>query len=122
MRSLQPGIESLDNQLLKLIKKGTTAIINVRFLKWAHHYGISVVWNLLHGIPGERAEDYENQLSILRLITHLPPPSSLPCIAVMRFSPYHFDAEAFGMARCRMALGNQPESSQKVNRSKTDLA
>jgi ribosomal peptide maturation radical SAM protein 1 len=101
MRSLQPGIESLDNQLLKLIKKGTTAIINVRFLKWAHHYGISVVWNLLHGIPGERAEDYENQLSILRLITHLPPPSSLPCIAVMRFSPYHFDAEAFGILNVR---------------------
>src|SRR5262249_5754033 len=101
VRCLQPGIESFDNHLLKLLKKGTTVILNVRFLKWAHHYGIAVIWNLLHGIPGERAEDYERQLAVLRLITHMPPPSSLPRIELMRFSPYYFDSEAFGIFNVR---------------------
>jgi ribosomal peptide maturation radical SAM protein 1 len=101
VRALSPGIESVNSHLLKLMRKGTTGIQNVRLLKWAHHYGMKLGWNLLFGFPGERAEDYENQLATLKLIPHLPPPTAGGRIWLERFSPYFLDAQAWGLHNVR---------------------
>ncbi|MBV8137610.1 MAG: RiPP maturation radical SAM C-methyltransferase [Deltaproteobacteria bacterium] len=98
--SIQPGIESLNTRLLRLMRKGATAIQNVCLLKWAHYFGMEVLWNLLVGFPGECAEDYERQMAVLRLIPHLPPAHG-GAIELHRFSPYYSDAEALGIRNVR---------------------
>ena len=88
VRVIQPGIESLSTRILKLMRKGATRLINVRLLKWASYYGMSVTWNLLCGFPGESADDYEEQKRLMPLLYHLPPPDGCGPIWVERFSPY----------------------------------
>ncbi|HEX2222891.1 MAG TPA: RiPP maturation radical SAM C-methyltransferase [Thermoanaerobaculia bacterium] len=91
IKVIQPGIESLNSHVLALMRKGITMLRNVRLLKWAYYYGMSVGWNLLTGFPGETAEDYEEQLKVVRLLRHLPPPRGTGRIWLERFSPYFFD-------------------------------
>jgi len=91
IRILQPGIESLSTHVLKLMRKGTTMLQNVRLMKWAHYYGIQVAWNLLTGFPGETRDDYEQQARLMPLLVHLPPPAGGGSIWMERFSPYFTD-------------------------------
>jgi ribosomal peptide maturation radical SAM protein 1 len=93
---IQPGVESISNTILKLMRKGVTALQNIRLLKWAQQYGISVVWNILYGFPGEPPAEYERMAEVLPSLTHLPPPET-HSILVERFSPYHQNPEAFGL-------------------------
>jgi ribosomal peptide maturation radical SAM protein 1 len=88
---IQPGIESLSTHVLDLMRKGSTMLLNVRLLKWAHYYGIKVAWNLLTGFPGETREDYEQQARLMPLLFHLPPPTGGGPIWLERFSPYFTD-------------------------------
>ena len=93
---LQPGIESLNTHVLQLMRKGTTALQNVNFLKWARYYGIVATWNLLLGFPGETAADYALQVEIMRHIPHLCPPGYVGRIRLDRFSPNFVDSSARG--------------------------
>ena len=95
VRAMQPGTESLSTHVLGLMRKGTTMLKNVRVLKWAHYYGINTAWNILFGFPGERREDYEQQLDLLHRLTHLQPPDFVGTIGLVRFSPYFFDSDSF---------------------------
>ena len=54
VKTIQPGIEALATSTLKLMKKGTTAFQNIRFLKHCVTYEIFPLWNLLVGFPGEK--------------------------------------------------------------------
>lgn len=90
--TIQPGIESLSSHVLSLMRKGITMLRNVRLLKWAKYYGIRVNWNILTGFPGEVESDYDEQLRIARLLTHLQPPFGANRIWLERFSPYFFDS------------------------------
>lgn len=91
---IQPGIESLSTRLLGLMHKGTTLLENVRCLGWASHHGMQVGWNILMGIPGEKAEDYEEQARIVPLLHHLPPPHDCGRIWLDRYSPFFLDASS----------------------------
>jgi ribosomal peptide maturation radical SAM protein 1 len=101
VRHLQPGIESLNTHVLKLMRKGTTALQNVRLLKWGRYYKVSMHWNVLLGFPGEQSEDYEQQLATMRLIPHLQPPESVGRIWLERFSPYYMLQQDFGITNVR---------------------
>ncbi|HEX8846366.1 MAG TPA: RiPP maturation radical SAM C-methyltransferase [Pyrinomonadaceae bacterium] len=101
LRILQPGIESLNTRLLQLMRKGSTALLNVRFLKWARYYDLVVAWNLLLGFPGERREDYRQQVAIMRLISHLCPPAYVGRIRLDRFSPNFTDSQQMGFFELR---------------------
>lgn len=105
VRDVQPGIESLSSNVLKLMRKGTTMLLNVRLLKWCHYYHMHVLWNLLWGFPGEKLEDYQRELAVLKLISHLPPPSRCGRVWVERFSPFFTRKEEFNLQDLR------PESS-----------
>ena len=72
---VQPGIESLSDHVLDLMRKGTTAFKNVELLKWCKEYGVKPLWNFLYGFPGETAEDYRGQIDLLQAIWHLDPPT-----------------------------------------------
>jgi ribosomal peptide maturation radical SAM protein 1 len=98
---IQPGIESLSDHVLKLMRKGTTAFRNIELMKWCCEYGVKPYWNLLYGFPGETAEDYEHSLALIRAIWHLEPPTGCGPIRMDRFSPFHGDPASFGMANVR---------------------
>ena len=97
---LQPGIESLDDDILKPMRKGVLAIRNVQLLKWCKEHGISVSWGLLFGFPFDTAEPYQRMAELLPLLTHLPPPG-LARVVLQRFSPLTRDAEEFGLRNLR---------------------
>jgi ribosomal peptide maturation radical SAM protein 1 len=97
VRRIQPGIESMSTHVLKLMRKGSTMLQNVRLLKWSRYYGIAVQWNLIWGFPGETERDYEDELAVLKAITHLEPALSCYRIWLERFSPYYQEQERFGV-------------------------
>jgi ribosomal peptide maturation radical SAM protein 1 len=93
---LQPGIESLSTPILRLMRKGVTALQNVRLLKWCAEYGIHVFWNVIYGFPGEPPEEYARLADLVPSLTHLVPFSLCP-LAIHRFSPYHDRPAEFGL-------------------------
>ncbi|MES5820390.1 RiPP maturation radical SAM C-methyltransferase [Streptomyces sp. RG80] len=93
VQQIQPGIESLNSRVLRLMRKGVTAAQNVNLLRWAQHYGIRVSWNLLWGFPGEIPADCADQAGILWQLEHLQPPGSASRITMERFSPLFDDRE-----------------------------
>lgn len=101
---VQPGIESLSSHVLGLMRKGVSAAQNVNTLRWAQHYGISVGWNLLWGFPGERAEDYSEQVALMHKLVHLEPPGGCGRIWMERFSPIFTDRARFPVAYVRPEL------------------
>ncbi|MBQ9030285.1 MAG: RiPP maturation radical SAM C-methyltransferase [Parasporobacterium sp.] len=97
IRNVQPGIESLNDHLLQLMRKGNTAINHVAFLKYCRAAGLLPSWNLLYGVPGEVQEDYEEMAKLLPALTHLRPPTSFTPISFQRYSRYWMEPEAYGL-------------------------
>jgi ribosomal peptide maturation radical SAM protein 1 len=96
--TIQPGIESFNTEILRLMRKGVTAIQNIQLLKWCFEYGIDPQWNILCGFPGEHPDQYKYLPQIFRLLFHLRPPAGISPVIFERFSPYHFDREKFKLA------------------------
>ncbi len=92
---IQPGIESLSSNVLRLMRKGVRAIQNVNLLRWAQYYGINVEWNLLWGFPGETEQDYADQAAVIPYLRHLPPPVNSARIWLERFSPMFTERDLF---------------------------
>ena len=96
IRWIQPGIEALHSEVLKLIRKGVTAIRNVQLLKWCRQNGVRVGWNMIAGFPGEQDQWYAEISEWLPLIEHLQP-CSLVALRYDRYSPYFKDAASWGI-------------------------
>ncbi|SDQ87759.1 RiPP maturation radical SAM C-methyltransferase [Actinopolyspora saharensis] len=90
---VQPGIESLSSRVLGIMNKGVGGCQNVRMLRDAGSLGMTVMWNLLYGFPGEREEDYTAVLRQFPALVHLPPMDGASRIALERFSPYFDDPQ-----------------------------
>lgn len=97
IKRIQPGIEALDTELLKLMKKGCTMLQNVQTLKIAAENGLSVAWNLLYGFPGENPAAYERATRLMPKLRHLQPPATTGRVLADRFSPYFQHPELFGV-------------------------
>jgi ribosomal peptide maturation radical SAM protein 1 len=97
VRWIQPGIESLNTEILKLMKKGVSAIQNIQMLKWSAEFGIRVTWNVITGIPGEDPDAYLQMKQIMPLLHHLFPPTSASPFQLHRFSPYFDQQELYGL-------------------------
>jgi ribosomal peptide maturation radical SAM protein 1 len=102
---IQPGVESLNSQVLKLMRKGISAAQNVNLLRWTHYYNVMVSWNIIWGFPGEAEADYQEQAALLRHLIHLPPPTGCGQIWMERFSPI------FGARDLFPTVFRRPESS-----------
>jgi ribosomal peptide maturation radical SAM protein 1 len=92
---IQPGIESLNSNVLRLMRKGVRASQNINLLRWAQYYGIKVDWNLLWGFPGETEQDYADQAALMPHLRHLTPPVSCARIWLERFSPIFTEQDTF---------------------------
>lgn len=97
VRWVQPGIESLDADLLHLMKKGVSPLQNVQLLKWCQELGIFCGWNLLFGLPGEQAASYTRMAELIPKLSHLTPPSGGGRFQLHRFSPYFDKPEDYGI-------------------------
>jgi ribosomal peptide maturation radical SAM protein 1 len=103
IRGLQPGIESLSDEVLDLMRKGCSAAQNVQLLRWGKELGIELHYNLLYGFPRESDAAYDEMLSLLPLLHHLQPPEACGPVRLDRFSPFFEDPASFGIARVRPA-------------------
>ena len=95
VRWIQPGLENLDDRILKIMDKGTTAAVNLQLLKWAREFGVSVSWNFLVGFPGEQDEWYGQMVEWLPWLVHLQPPQGVFRARFDRYSPYQSEPERY---------------------------
>lgn len=105
IRRITPGIESLDSQILRLMRKGCTTTQNMQLLKWAREFGIQVNWLFLSGFPGEDPNAYQRMADMIPALVHLQPPetSGLSRLRLDRFSPYFQQPETHGIVGVRPA-------------------
>ncbi|MBY0279587.1 RiPP maturation radical SAM C-methyltransferase [Candidatus Binatia bacterium] len=112
---IQPGIESMHSECLRLMRKGVAAWQNVRLLKWCRQYGVFAFWNVIAGFPGERDEWYAEMASWLPLIEHFQP-GTFSQLRFDRYSPYFTRAADYGLALrpCRQYAHVYPLSPQDL--------
>lgn len=97
VRWIQPGLESMHDEVLKLMDKGTTTAVNLQLLKWAREFGVFVSWNFLVGFPGEEDDWYAGVAEWLPLVAHLQPPQGVFRARFDRYSPYQVDPARYGL-------------------------
>lgn len=98
---VQPGIESFHSRILKLMSKGANGLQNIQLLKWCRQFGVEPTWNLLYGFPGERPEDYAEQVETLQSLVHFTPPRGSGRLRMDRFSPHFERWRDFGFTNVR---------------------
>jgi len=94
---IQPGIESFSINQLWEMDKGVRPLQNILCMKWAMYYGIEINWNILIGFPGETNDDFRQQIDLIKLLFHLPPPECVGNLWLERFSPYFKQPEEYGI-------------------------
>jgi ribosomal peptide maturation radical SAM protein 1 len=114
---VQPGIESLNTRVLRLMDKGVSGCQNVRALRDAQSAGVTTSWNYLYGFPGESPDDYTAVIDQLPRLHHLEPPTGAMRIAIERFSPY-FDRPDLGFRPLRLA----PQYAETYRLPESELA
>ncbi len=103
LRWLQPGIESLSDNTLKLMRKGATGMQNIQLLKWCTESGVRITWNWLFGFPGEDESELDDLAKTAEAIQHLEPPSSSAVLFLERSSPYFNTPDEWGLNPIRPA-------------------
>jgi ribosomal peptide maturation radical SAM protein 1 len=94
--TIQPGIESLSDSVLQLMRKGVRALQNIQLLKWCKELEVVPDWNFLWGFPGESPGEYLRLAELVPLLTHLPPPNFALTMRLDRFSPNFDQSEQLG--------------------------
>jgi ribosomal peptide maturation radical SAM protein 1 len=98
---INPGIESLSSDVLRLMDKGETSIQNVWLLRACRELGIVAEWHLLWGFPSEDPAAYVDQATLIPKLAHLPPPLAAVEVELVRFSPMQKWPERFGITEVR---------------------
>jgi magnesium-protoporphyrin IX monomethyl ester (oxidative) cyclase len=93
---IQAGIENLQDDLLRLLNKGNSAIHNIALLKYAMENGILITWSILYDIPGDKEEWYVELNNRMPLLFHLQPPK-LGYIVFDRFSEYYSNRSKYDL-------------------------
>jgi magnesium-protoporphyrin IX monomethyl ester (oxidative) cyclase len=95
--SIQPGIESLNDDILRIMNKGNNALNHIALLRYARKFHVNTIWNFLHAFPGEPATAYEESEKLLPLLYHLQPPNIFGRIQYQRSSVYCNEPEKYGL-------------------------
>ena len=103
MSYIQPGIEQLSSDVLKLMRKGVSGLQNIQLLKWSKQFGVRPIWNMLWGFPGEKPQWYFDMEQFIPLLYHLAPPRFMASIRLDRFSPLFDNAAENGIFNIRVA-------------------
>jgi ribosomal peptide maturation radical SAM protein 1 len=103
VHTILPGIESLSNQLLRLMRKGATGLQNLQLLRWCEELGLDVIWYCIYGFPGELPAELDRVAELIPSLTHLPSAQFCVPIQLERFSPNFFQAGEMGITNIRPA-------------------
>jgi bacteriocin maturation radical SAM protein 1 len=103
IKIIQPGIESLNTDMLRLMRKGVSAIRNIQTLKISSELSFKVIWNLLHSVPGEKKEHYAKLVNTISIVSHLQPPSVCIPILLEKYSAYFKDPVKYNIRDIRPA-------------------
>ncbi len=95
--TIQPGIERLNDHVLKIMKKGNSTKQNVQLIKWAADYNIKLLWNMIVSFPNECPKALEQEISLVKKLKHLPPPGNIGPVRVDRYSPFYKTPEKYGI-------------------------
>lgn len=98
---IQPGIEAVNTDILKLMRKGVTAQQNLNLLRYGRSVGIFILWNLLTNFPGDRHQSYVETFELIRLMAHLQPPGGSAPITLHRYSPYFEHPDRYAITNVR---------------------
>lgn len=93
----QPGIESVQDDILRLMNKGCRAIKQIEALKIFKRCRAHAAWNILCGFPGETMEAYREIEKIIPQITHFQAPNSFFHLSYHRNSGYMLQADQYGL-------------------------
>lgn len=92
------GLENLSTPVLKVMRKGTNRLLNIRFLRRCKEFGVHPLWNYLYGFPGESDNMYTNAVQMATaLLFHLPAPDVAFALSMQRYSAYHCFPEENGI-------------------------
>ena len=94
---LQPGIESLQDDVLRIMNKGCRAIKQVETMKRCRTHNVRVTWNLLCGFPGEKEEYHAEIAALIPKIMHLAAPNQFTHIIYQRYGEYTENQEQYGL-------------------------
>ena len=94
---VQPGIENLHSEVLRLMDKGIQGWQNVQLLKWCREIGLQLFWTVLWRFPGEKDEWYEDMARWVPALEHLTPPLATYPMRFDRYSVYHEQARRLGL-------------------------
>lgn len=97
VRWVQPGIEALQDDLLRLMNKGNRAIRHIELLKRLSELGIRCCWLLLCDFPNDRDEWYREETELIKRLGHLQPPDAVFKLRYDRFSVYQTQPEKYGL-------------------------
>ncbi|NTU41954.1 MAG: RiPP maturation radical SAM protein 1 [Nitrospirales bacterium] len=98
---LQPGIESLSDDILSLIGKGLSAAGNIAFLRDCRLLDLKPIWNFLTAVPNALPQYYEEMEKLIPFIEHLPPPVYINPIGIQRYSAYFDHPDDYGIRHIR---------------------
>lgn len=94
---LQPGVESLHSEHLRLMDKGIQGWQNLALIRQCRELGIRLSWLLLWGLPGEHDGWFAEVARLVPFLEHLQPPVGLVRVRFDRYSVYHSRAAEFGL-------------------------
>ena len=103
-KTLQPGIESLSDEVLDLMHKGARTIQQLAFLKFARQFEIKSFWNLMYGLPGEQEAWYKEMFGLMEHLHFLQPPTGVTKMLLVRNSVFWEDPKAYGLGNIRPRL------------------
>lgn len=97
VKHIQPGIESLSSDILRLMDKGIDAFQSITMLKLCVRHHIFPAWNLIIGFPGMTEGMYEQLIRTIPLLRHLRPPTQLSLLIFNRYSAYWREPERYDL-------------------------
>lgn len=92
------GIESLSNEALRLLNKGTTVFDNIKFLKMCRKHNLNINWNILVGIPGETEEIIQKNASVIPYLYHFYPPTGVWLVSYQGNCVYNQEPEKYHLS------------------------
>jgi ribosomal peptide maturation radical SAM protein 1 len=93
--NVQVGIESLQEDILRRMRKGATLLDNVRCLRESWEYGIFVGYNIILDMPGTTPNELHEMTELLPRLHHLPPPTSLVPFQLQRDSDVYKNPQRY---------------------------
>ena len=93
---IQSGVETLHPAHIRLLNKGNSTLANIAMLKYARENNMQIIWNMLTGIPGDKAEDYRWLSDLIPSLFHLAGPN-YGGIRFDRFSMYSQNPQRYNL-------------------------